>query len=88
MPVLVNFAESQKSLTYTDLAKLLTGDKKYAYPLMAALGRLGDALRSLNKAEAKRFDKIPPIQLLVMWSTDGAARESGPGLAWDQEESG
>ena len=71
MPALVNFAESrrfaesQRRLTYTDLAELLLGDKKFAYPLMAALGRLGEALKSLSKAEAKKFGKIPPIQLLV-----------------------
>jgi hypothetical protein len=65
LPVLVNFAERGKSLSYMDLAKLLLGDKKYAYALMAALGRLGKALRSLSKAEAKSLGKIPPIQLLV-----------------------
>jgi hypothetical protein len=65
LPVLVNFAENEKTTTYTELAKMILGDKKYAHPLMNALGRLGHGLESLNAAERKQFGTIPPIQLLV-----------------------
>jgi len=40
-------------------------DKKYAHPLMSALGRLGEALESLNRSNPERFGTIPQIQLLV-----------------------
>ncbi len=65
VPVLVNLAESRRSTTYTELARILLGNEKYAHPLMSALGRLGWALESLSEAEPKKFRKIPPIQLLV-----------------------
>jgi hypothetical protein len=65
LPVLVNFSESHRATTYTELAKIVLGDKKYGHPLMSALGRLGRALESLNKAEPKKCGKLPPIQLLV-----------------------
>ena len=31
-PVLVNFAENHRATNYTELAKLLLGDKKYGHP--------------------------------------------------------
>jgi hypothetical protein len=65
LPVLVNLAESGRATTYTELAKALLGDKKYAHPLMNALGRLGHGLESLNAAERDKLGTIPPIQLLV-----------------------
>lgn len=65
LPVLVNLAESHRATTYTELAKILLGDKRYGHPLMSALGRLGRALESLNEAEPKKYGKIPPIELLV-----------------------
>jgi hypothetical protein len=65
LPVLVNFAENRRATTYTELAKLLFNDKKYAFPLMAALGRLGKSLESLSQAEPGTFGKVPPIQLIV-----------------------
>jgi hypothetical protein len=65
LPVLINLAESHTATTYTQLAKVLLGDRKYGHTLMNALHRLGDALESLNDAEPKKFGKIPPIQLLV-----------------------
>jgi hypothetical protein len=71
LPVLVNLAESGRATTYTELAKMLLGDKKYAHPLMSALGRLGHALESLNAAARKKFGKIPPIQLMVCNESTG-----------------
>lgn len=71
LPVLVNLAESRSATTYTELAKILLGDQKYAHPLMSALGRLGHALESLNEAEPKKFGTIPPIQLLVCNQSSG-----------------
>jgi hypothetical protein len=65
LPVLVSLAESHRATTYTELAKILLGDKRYGHPLMSALGRLGRALESLNEAEPKKYGKIPPIELLV-----------------------
>jgi len=65
VPVLVNLAESHRATAYTELAKILLGDKKYGHPLMSALGRLGHALESLNEAQPQKFGEIPPIQLLV-----------------------
>lgn len=65
LPVLIGFAESRRPTTYTELAKILLGNEKYRHPLMSALGRLGEALESLNEAAPKKFGKIPPIQLLV-----------------------
>jgi len=65
LPVLVSLAESHRKTTYTELAKILLGDKKYRRPLMSALGTLGRALESLNEAEPKKYGRIPPIQLLV-----------------------
>ena len=71
LPILVNLAENHKSTTYTDLAMMMLRDRKYAHPLMSALGRLGCALESLNAAEPKKFGKIPPIQLLVCNESTG-----------------
>jgi len=65
LPVLINFAESGRPTTYTELAIILLGQEKYAHPLMSALGRLGYALEALSDAKLKKFDNIPPIQLLV-----------------------
>src|SRR5437667_12402388 len=64
MPIVVNFAERHRSVTYKQLAGLL-GDEKYAHPLMSALGRLGEALNSLSQKQGRLFGEIPPIQLLV-----------------------
>jgi hypothetical protein len=71
LPILVNLAENHKSTTYTDLAMMILRDRKYAHPLMSALGRLGHALESLSAAEPKEFGKIPPIQLLVCNESTG-----------------
>gem|GEM_PF-173395 len=65
LPILVKFVEKRRPTTYTELAKLLFNDKKYAYPLMSALGRLGKSLQLLSEAEAEKFGKIPHIQLIV-----------------------
>ena len=65
LPILVSLAESRRATTYSELAKLLLGDRRYGHPLMSALGRLGRALESLNEAEPKKYGKIPPIELLV-----------------------
>ena len=65
LPVLVDLAESHRATTYTELATILLGDKRYGHPLMSALGRLGRALESLNEADPKKYGKIPPIELLV-----------------------
>jgi hypothetical protein len=65
LPILVNFAGSSRKTTYTELSLLVFRDKKYAHPLMAALGRLGKALESLSSSEHRKFGDIPPIQLLV-----------------------
>ena len=71
LPILVNLAENHKSTSYTELAIVMLKDRKYAHPLMSALGRLGQALESLNAAEPKKFGKIPPIQLLVCNESTG-----------------
>lgn len=71
LPILVNLAENHKSTSYTELAIMMLKDRKYAHPLMSALGRLGHALESLNAAEPKKFGKIPPIQLLVCNESTG-----------------
>jgi hypothetical protein len=60
-----------QSTTYTELAKMMLKDKKYAHPLMSALGRLGYALESLNAAEPSKFGIIPSIQLLVCNESTG-----------------
>ena len=65
LPVLVTFAENRRATTYTELAKLLFNDRKYAFPLMAALGRLGTSLELLSQADPRKFGKVPPIQLIV-----------------------
>lgn len=65
LPILINFAENRRATTYTELAKLLFNDKKYAFPLMAALGRLGKSLELLSQAEPGKVGKVPPIQLIV-----------------------
>lgn len=65
LPILVNFAENRRATTYTELATLLFGDKKYAHPLMSALGRLGKSLELLSQSERKKLGKVPPIQLIV-----------------------
>lgn len=65
LPILVNFAQSDRKTTYTDLAWLMFRDRNYAQPVKDALGRLGKALQLLDKAESKRLGTIPPIQLLV-----------------------
>lgn len=61
LPILVNLAEDNRSTTYTELASMMLNDKKYAHPLMNALGRLGYALEDLEAAEPKKFGKIPPV---------------------------
>src|ERR1041385_7363908 len=53
-----------KQSLYKDLSIILTGDGKYAHPLMNALGRLGKGLEILSERQ-KKFRGIPPIQLLV-----------------------
>src|SRR5262249_6346437 len=65
LPILVNFAQSGRKTTYTDLAWVLFRDRRYAQPIKDALGRLGKALQLLSKSESKKFGTIPPIQLLV-----------------------
>jgi hypothetical protein len=65
LPILVDFAGNHEKTTYTDLSRLMFRDKKYAHPLMSALGRLGEALESLNSSNPRGFGEIPPIQLLV-----------------------
>jgi hypothetical protein len=65
LPILVDFAGNHEKTTYTDLSRLMFHDKKYAHPLMSALGRLGEALELLNRANPGGFGEIPQIQLLV-----------------------
>ena len=65
LPILVNFAENRRPTTYTELAKILFGDEKFAFPLMSVLGRLGKSLELLSQKERKKLGKIPPIQLIV-----------------------
>jgi len=80
LPVLVSFAESARPTTYTELARIILSDEKYAHPLMAALGRLGEALEKISAAKPRKFAKIPPIQLLVCNQGNRATGKSCPEL--------